>query len=177
MSFNFELSTYWVSSSNNLQTSCTPSLRSDFNVLIACNMIWNTLPRSARGCHSFRIFIKYAYRISSWQLVFPSFPWSWCLQFKSAFYLCRWNHVLLPSLTLTYFDLLDLCLLPGVAQRRVMSASSNWCDQQLKLVRRGHRCLPASSILKTIGPLAFRSSAGSFPVGFCGVNAQHDFRR
>ena len=57
--FIFEQSTYFFLTSNNLQIPYTPSIRSDFNPLIACNMILNTLPESAQGCHSFGIFKKY----------------------------------------------------------------------------------------------------------------------
>ena len=58
-SFISEQSTYYFCTSNNLQIPYAPLMRSIFNHLIACNMICNTLPESARGCNSFGIFKKY----------------------------------------------------------------------------------------------------------------------
>ena len=59
ISFVSDQSTYHLRTSSNLQILHTPSVRSDFNPLTTCNRIWNTLPVSARSCHSFGMFKNY----------------------------------------------------------------------------------------------------------------------
>ena len=39
---------------NNIYIPPTPTFRSDFNPLIACQKVWNSLPSSVQRCHPFR---------------------------------------------------------------------------------------------------------------------------
>ena len=55
-SFVSDRSNYQLRSSLNIQIPHTPTIRSDFNPLVACHLTWNTLPDSARECHSFGTF-------------------------------------------------------------------------------------------------------------------------
>ena len=54
ISFVTDQSTYHLRTSNNFLVLHTPSVRSDFSPLTACNRIWNT-----RSCHSFGMFKNY----------------------------------------------------------------------------------------------------------------------
>jgi len=59
ISFVSYQSMYHLRTSINLLVLHTPSVRSDFNSLTACNRIWNTLPEFARSCHSFGMSQNY----------------------------------------------------------------------------------------------------------------------
>ena len=47
---------YNLRSSHNICIPPTPTVRSDFNPLIACHQVWNSLPSSVQKCHSFGTF-------------------------------------------------------------------------------------------------------------------------
>ena len=55
-SFVTDRSSHHLRNSRNINILFTPSVRSDFNPLTACHIVWNSLPESAQECHSFGTF-------------------------------------------------------------------------------------------------------------------------
>ena len=47
---------YSLRSSYNIYIPPTPTIRSDFNPLIACQQVWNSLSSAVQRCHSFGTF-------------------------------------------------------------------------------------------------------------------------
>ena len=56
--FISDLTPYSLRSSNDIYIPPIPTIQSDFNSLIACQQVWNSLPSSVERCHSFENFKK-----------------------------------------------------------------------------------------------------------------------
>ena len=54
--FVTDRSMHHLHNSRNINIVFTPSVRSDFNPLTACHIVWNSLPGSAQECHLFGSF-------------------------------------------------------------------------------------------------------------------------
>ena len=57
--FISEVPPYSLRSSNDIFIPPNPTIRSDFNSLIACPKVWNSLNSSVQRCHSFETFKRF----------------------------------------------------------------------------------------------------------------------